>query len=120
MQAMAASQDMLTRSQWQKADLGKLLRTELEQVFGPNLGKVHLSGPQIELNETVTQGLGLTFHELATNALKYGEAGNGQRNARRRVGSRGATGKQRSLALTWSERGQAGFARHQKPVSARS
>ena len=24
-----------------------------------------------------TQGLGLTFHELATNALKYGEAGNG-------------------------------------------
>ena len=36
MQAMAASQDMLTRSQWQKADLGKLLRTELEQVFVPN------------------------------------------------------------------------------------
>ena len=108
MQAMAASQDMLTRSQWQKADLGKLLRTELEQVFVPNLGKVHLSGPQIELNETVTQGLGLTFHELATNALKYGEAGNGggtldvEWEVRR-------TGKQRSLALTWSERGQAGF-----------
>ena len=77
MQAMAASQDMLTRSQWQKADLGKLLRTELEQVFGPNIEKLHLSGPQIELNETATQALGLTFHELATNALKYGEAGNG-------------------------------------------
>ena len=75
LQAMAASQDMLTRSQWQKADLGKLLRTELEQVFGPNIDKAAPVGPQIELNETATQALGLTFHELATNALKYGEAG---------------------------------------------
>jgi two-component sensor histidine kinase len=27
------------------------------------------------LSETATQALGLTFHELATNALKYGEVG---------------------------------------------
>ena len=99
MQAMAASQDMLTRSQWQKADLGKLLRTELEQVFGPNIEKLHLSGPQIELNETATQALGLTFHELATNALKYGEAGNGDGTLRvewevRREGKRRMPGAQ--------------------------
>jgi two-component sensor histidine kinase len=108
MQAMAASQDMLTRSQWQKADLGKLLRTELEQVFGSNLGKLHLSGPPIELNETATQALGLTFHELATNALKYGEAGNddGTLDVEWEVRR---TGKQRTLALSWSERGRSGF-----------
>ena len=35
-----------------------------------------LSGPKVLLSETTTQALGLTFHELATNALKYGEAGN--------------------------------------------
>jgi CHASE1-domain containing sensor protein len=105
MQAMAASQDMLTRSQWQKADLGKLLRTELEQVFGSNIGKLHLSGPPIELDETATQALGLTFHELATNALKYGDAGNGN-------GTLGVEwevrrdGKRRSLALRWSESGR--------------
>jgi CHASE1-domain containing sensor protein len=108
MQAMAASQDMLTRSQWQRADLGKLLRTELEQVFGPNIEKLHLSGPQIELNETATQALGLTFHELATNALKYGEAGNDGGTLGVEWEVRRA-GKQRSLALTWSERGQSGF-----------
>jgi CHASE1-domain containing sensor protein/two-component sensor histidine kinase len=76
LQAMAASQDMLTRSRWQKADLGELLRIELSQVFGKDLPDGVLGGPRVMLSETVTQALGLTFHELATNALKYGEAGN--------------------------------------------
>jgi CHASE1-domain containing sensor protein/two-component sensor histidine kinase len=76
LQAMAASQDMLTRSRWQKADLGELLRIELAQAFGKELHVGMLSGPKVMLTETATQALGLTFHELATNALKYGEAGN--------------------------------------------
>jgi two-component sensor histidine kinase len=76
LQAMAASQDMLTRSRWQKADLGELLHIELAQVFGKELPDGVLSGPKVMLSETMTQALGLTFHELATNALKYGEAGN--------------------------------------------
>ena len=70
MQAMAASQDMLTRSQWQKADLGELLRTELEQVFGPNIEKLHLSGPQIELNETATQALGTDLPRTGDQRLE--------------------------------------------------
>ena len=51
LQAMAASQDMLTRSQWQKADLGELLRTELEQVFGKNL-EAGMCPDRVELDET--------------------------------------------------------------------
>ncbi|TIS03419.1 MAG: histidine kinase, partial [Mesorhizobium sp.] len=49
LQAMAASQDMLTRSRWQKADLGDLLRTELGQVFGKELSEGILSGPEVLL-----------------------------------------------------------------------
>jgi len=75
LQAMAASQDMLTRSRWQKADLRELLRMELSQAFGKELPEGMLKGPAVLLSETVTQALGLTFHELATNALKYGEVG---------------------------------------------
>ncbi len=75
LQAMAASQDMLTRSRWQKADLAELLRMELSQAFGKELPEGMLKGPSVLLSETVTQALGLTFHELATNALKYGEVG---------------------------------------------
>jgi two-component sensor histidine kinase len=72
LQAMATSQDLLTRSRWQKAELGDLLRMELEQVFGKEVPEDALKGPKVLLNETATQALGLTFHELATNALKYG------------------------------------------------
>ncbi|MEP9372907.1 CHASE domain-containing protein [Mesorhizobium sp. KR1-2] len=75
LQAMAASQDMLTRSRWQKADLRELVETELQQVFGKELPDDMLSGPTVLLDQTMTQALGLTFHELATNALKYGEVG---------------------------------------------
>jgi CHASE1-domain containing sensor protein/two-component sensor histidine kinase len=114
LQAMAASQDMLTRSRWQKADLAELLRIELSQAFGKDLPAGTLDGPKVLLPETVTQALGLTFHELATNALKYGEVGmkpdaltvNWQLDYERR-----------SLVLLWKERGssaveapaQAGF-----------
>ncbi|TIO14990.1 MAG: sensor histidine kinase, partial [Mesorhizobium sp.] len=105
LQAMAASQDMLTRSRWQKADLGDLLRTELGQVFGKELSEGILSGPEVLLDETTTQALGLTFHELATNALKYGEAGNsvGALKVEWRVEGRG---RERTLVLDWREAGQ--------------
>jgi len=105
LQAMAASQDMLTRSRWQKADLEDLLRIELGQVFGKELPDGLLSGPQVLLDETTTQALGLTFHELATNALKYGEAANsvGALKVDWRVeGPKSA----RMLVLNWRESGQ--------------
>lgn len=70
--SMANAQDMLTRSHWQRADLRELLNTELEQVFGSSTSEDKITGPQVLLDERTTQALGLTFHELATNALKYG------------------------------------------------
>ena len=105
LQAMAASQDMLTRSRWQKADLGDLLRIELGQVFGKELPDGILSGPQVLLDETTTQALGLTFHELATNALKYGEAGNSV-GALKVDWSFEGRGADRMLVLNWREAGQ--------------
>ena len=114
LQAMAASQDMLTRSRWQKADLSELLRIELSQAFGKDLPAGMLDGPKVLLSERITQALGLTFHELATNALKYGEVGT-------RPDALTVTWRlqyeRRSLVLLWKERGssavevpaQAGF-----------
>jgi CHASE1-domain containing sensor protein len=105
LQAMAASQDMLTRSRWQKADLGDLLRIELGQVFGRELPEGILSGPEVLLDETTTQALGLTFHELATNALKYGEAGNSV-GALKVDWLLEGRGPDRTLVLNWREAGQ--------------
>ena len=72
LQAMAAAQDMLTRSSWDQADLRELLHSELKQVLGDNYDGKRLLGPPIILNARATQAIGLAFHELATNALKYG------------------------------------------------
>ncbi len=108
LQAMAASQDMLTRSRWQKADLADLLRIELGQVFGKELPTGLLSGPEVLLDEMTTQALGLTFHELATNALKYGEAANSDEAVRIDWRLEGA-GRRRMLVLNWSESGRSGL-----------
>jgi two-component sensor histidine kinase len=58
------------------------------------------------LDETATQALGLTFHELATNALKYGEAGNSV-DALKVEWRVERAGRNKSLVLNWRESGQA-------------
>src|SRR5262245_25328391 len=103
LRAMAASQDMLTRSRWQRADLEELLTIELEQVFGKGLEAGTLSGPSVELDETTTQALGLTFHELATNALKYGDVGRGKGGLKVIWQVDLKARSPDSLLLTWSE-----------------
>jgi CHASE1-domain containing sensor protein len=101
LQAMAASQDVLTRSSWRKADLAELLRVELGQVFGDDLPPEIIEGPGVMLSEAEAQALGLTFHELATNALKYGEAGSSVGALRVRWEVGGAR-----LRIRWAETGQ--------------
>nr|WP_281393122.1 CHASE domain-containing protein [Roseibium litorale] len=71
LQAMANAQDLLTRSKWESADLKTLLTQELEQVFGTESEQMEVGGPKIRLDERATHALGLVFHELATNAMKY-------------------------------------------------
>lgn len=104
LQAMAASQDLLARTAWQSADLQTLLVLELKQLFGDDLDESSLKGPSIELNEAAAQAFGLAFHELATNALKYGSAqsDDGQLDICWRI-ERDA-GKQELLVFSWRER----------------
>jgi CHASE1-domain containing sensor protein/two-component sensor histidine kinase len=71
LQAMASAQDMLTGSRCQSAELSALVHRELAQALGREPDPGAVTGPDIRLNERATQALGLTFHELATNALKY-------------------------------------------------
>lgn len=104
LQSMAASQDMLTRSRWQKVELGDLLRMELEQVFGKTMPEDALNGPKVLLNEQTTQALGLTFHELATNALKYGAVASSM-SALNVTWTVERAASERRLRLRWQEQG---------------
>lgn len=103
LQAMVGAQDNLTRSQGRETDLHTLLRLELAPVFGASLSNTRLQGPDVTLAERMVQALGLTFHELATNSLKYGAAGaaDGEVYVLWRVVDEGRGGQR--LELEWRE-----------------
>jgi CHASE1-domain containing sensor protein len=104
LQAMAASQDLLARTSWQSADLQTLLVQELRQLFGPDFNEGRLQGPDIKLNEVAAQAFGLAFHELATNALKYGSARSDEGELSIWWRIEREPGKAEHLVFSWRER----------------
>ncbi len=75
LRALAANQDLLVRSEWQRLDLADLVRSQLEY-FGPIGSRITLSGPPVMVPAAASQALGMALHELATNAAKYGSLSN--------------------------------------------
>ena len=72
LRAMAAAHDLLVSQSWHGADLGDLLRASVAQTIAPDAEQVKMEGPPLMLAPDTAQNLGLAFHELATNASKYG------------------------------------------------
>lgn len=68
--ALARTHSFLTDDYWQTASLHKMLQAELAPYATD--GRVELCGPDILLNADHAVPLGMAFHELATNASKYG------------------------------------------------
>ena len=67
--SLSHTHDLLTRRHWEGAELRDVLRHETE-VYGPS--RISLTGPPIQLDSAQALSLGMIFHELATNAAKYG------------------------------------------------
>jgi len=67
--ALSHTHDLLTRSHWEGADLRAILDHETA-AHGPH--RVSLNGPPVPLAPAAALSLGMIFHELATNAAKYG------------------------------------------------
>jgi len=70
-QSLARTHDLLSASQWQGADLHDLVRT---QISGGSRDETRLimEGPAVPLTPQMALHLALIFHELGTNATKYG------------------------------------------------
>ncbi len=67
--SLSHTHDLLTRSHWEGAGLHDVLEHETS-AYGSS--RVVLNGPQVALWPAAALSLGMIFHELATNAAKYG------------------------------------------------
>jgi two-component sensor histidine kinase len=67
--ALSHTHDLLTRSHWEGADLGAVLQHETE-AHGQH--RVTPNGLPVALGPAAALSMGMIFHELATNAAKYG------------------------------------------------
>jgi len=70
--ALARSHDLLVRQDWRGAGLEGLVQAHLAPFAGDDLSRLDASGPNLFLKPDAVQNLGYAFHELATNAAKYG------------------------------------------------
>ncbi len=85
-QALATLHDLLIRHNWEGAGLDEVVKSQLRAFADSE--RVRIEGPNIVLRPDVAQVLAMAFHELATNATKYGAlADGGTVNVRWRVES---------------------------------
>ena len=72
LQALAANQDLLVKSEWRGVRLDDLVRSQLAH-FADLVGRrIRVEGPEVMLTPGAAQAIGMSVHELATNAGKYG------------------------------------------------
>jgi PAS domain S-box-containing protein len=69
--ALSRTHNLLNESGWEGASMRAVLRVELEP-YGTEGQQYVLTGPDLDLPPRVAVPLGMAFHELATNAIKYG------------------------------------------------
>lgn len=102
--AMSRMHDLLASANWNGVSLRSLLEMALEPYATPDKGNVSLEGPDIRMGASAATTLGMIFHELATNAAKYGALSVADGQVEARWGTLvGEPGTQQSLQLGWVE-----------------
>ncbi len=107
LQALARTHTLLSQATWKGAEISKLLRDEL-LLAGEADSRVDLSGPLMMLAPQQALHMALIFHELATNARKYGAlaAAEGSLSVSWSIKR---DGEQAALHLRWLEKGTPGI-----------
>ncbi len=69
--ALARAHDILTRDNWEGAELGELIGEVIEP-YCRQSRRCDIDGPSVRLTPNVALAISMAVHELATNAAKYG------------------------------------------------
>ena len=104
LQGLSVSNDLLVKKDGSGASLRDLILGHLAPFVGDQTDRVHVRCPNVMLSANATQALGLAFHELATNAHKYGalSAPDGHVTVTGEIIDAEAL---QQLAVSWTERG---------------
>jgi two-component sensor histidine kinase len=70
--ALSGAHNLLTRENWEGVSLRDLLLQELQPYHATDTPRFQTRGPDIRLTPKAAVALAMAFHELATNAAKYG------------------------------------------------
>lgn len=70
--ALADSHQLLAESDWKGAELGELVRQQLQPYLDENGSRVSTEGGAVVLPADLAAPFAMVIHELCTNALKYG------------------------------------------------
>ena len=70
--ALAHSQDLITRSNWQGVRFHPLVERQLADFLGPDIHPPLMVGPDALVGPNAALYLGLALHELAANSARYG------------------------------------------------
>ncbi len=102
--ALSASQDLIVASDWRGVDLKALVSSQLNAVWRETAVRTIVSGPEITLNPTAAQNLGMAIIELALNAIEHGALANDTGIVKVSWTLSSAAGADKML-LTWVETG---------------
>jgi two-component sensor histidine kinase len=70
--ALGRAHDVLTQEHWQSADLRKLVLSIVEPYRTEQTNGIEVFGTDLRVNPRAAVALAMVFHELMTNAAKYG------------------------------------------------
>lgn len=70
--AISRNFSALSDANWNGLEFGAIIKAELTPYAGPTLKRVTMSGPELVLSVKATKDASMIFHELITNASKYG------------------------------------------------
>ncbi len=70
--AMASAHGLLTRESWEGADLHAVIAESLQAHGGSFGSQFEVQGPDVWVDAQTALAIAMAFHELGTNAIKYG------------------------------------------------
>jgi two-component sensor histidine kinase len=101
--ALARAHDVLTRRNWEGADLADIVAGVIEAHRPERDDRFEVAGGTLQLNPRTALSVAMILHELATNATKYGALSNEEGRVSITWKANGETHP--AFQLRWQERG---------------